>query len=200
MTHRFLALFSLLTIALAGRAMAQDVGHLPPPIVAFYQERNFVSLFSTPADRLRVVAYAHLPEEAQKQEPLSQRLGTLAPMMARVERHVADLDPRMTRLLGRRHERYPGYDEIADLKEVRDFENGLAVRVAACDVDPGGRAVLVSLYERAGGDERALPPVPERLRLGRGQRCHDQIHYWSVGGGAWVTQTTHAVFLDEKAR
>ena len=86
MTHCFLALFSLMSIALAGRAMAQDLGQLPPPIVTFYQDRNFVSLFSTPADRLRVVAYARLPEETQKQQPLSQRLGAIAPLMARVER------------------------------------------------------------------------------------------------------------------
>jgi hypothetical protein len=168
--------------------------------MAFYQERNFVSLFSTPADRSRVVAYMRLPEEMQKQEPLSQRLGTLAPLMARVERHVADLDSRMTIPLGGRSERYPGYNDIAELKEVRDFQNGLAVRVAACEVDPGGRALLVSLYERAGGDERALPSVTERLRLGRGRQCRDQIHYWSVVAGEWVTQTAHAVFLDETVR
>ena len=120
--------------------MAQDLGQLPPPIVAFYQDRNFVSMFSTPADRSRVVAYARLPEETQKQESLSQRLESLAPLMARVERHVADIDPRMTSPLGGRHERYAGYNEIAEIKEVRDFQNGLAVRVAACDVDPGGRA------------------------------------------------------------
>lgn len=200
MIHYFLALFSLMSLALAGRTMAQDLGQLPPPIVAFYQDRNFISLFSTPADRLRVVAYAYLPEEKQKQEPLSKRLGTIAPLMVRVERQVADLDSRMTLPLGERHERYPGYDEIAELKEVREFKNGLAVRVAACDVDPGGRAVLVSIYERAGGDERELPPVNERLRLGRGQRCRDQIHYWNVVAGEWVTQTTRAVFLDETVR
>jgi len=200
MTYCFFALFALLSIALAGRSMAQDLGQLPPPIVAFYHDRNFVSLFSTPADRSRVVAYARLPEETQKQEPLSQRLGSLAPLMARVERQVADIDPRMTLPLEGRHERYPGYNEIAELKEVRDFKNGLAVRVAACEVDPGGRAVLVSLYERAGGDERALPPINERLRLGRGRLCRDQIHYWSVVGGEWMTQKTHAAFLDETAR
>jgi hypothetical protein len=168
--------------------------------VAFYQDRNFISLFSTPADRARVVAYARLPEETQKQEPLSPRLGTLAPLMARVERQVADIDPRMTLPLGGGPERYPGYDEIAEIKEVRDFKNGLAVRVAACDVDPGGRALLISIYERAGGEERELPPVTERLRLGRGRMCRDQIHYWSVVAGEWVTQTAHAVFLDETAR
>jgi hypothetical protein len=200
MTQCFLALFSLVSIALAGRALAQEVGQLPPPIAAFYQDRNFVSLFSTPADRLKVVAYAQLPEERQKQEPLSQRLGTLAPIMARVERHITDLDPHMILPLKGMAERYPGYNEIADIKEVRDFKNGLAVRVAACEVDPEGRAVLVSLYERAGGDERALPPVNERLRLGRGQTCRDQIHYWSEVAGEWVTQKTHAAFLDETAR
>lgn len=201
MTNCFFTFFSLLVIALAGRSMAaQDLGQLPSPIVAFYQERNFVSLFSTPADRSRVVAYARLPDETQKQQPLSQRLGTLAPLMARVERHVVDLDQRMTLPLGGRHERYPSYSEIVELKEVREFQNGLAVRVAACDVDPGGRALLISTYERAGGDERELPPVNERLRLGRGQMCRDQIHYWRVVAGEWVTQTTHTVFLDETAR
>ena len=64
----------------------------------------------------------------------------------------------------------------------------------------GVEPLLVSLYERAGGDERALPSVNERLRLGRGRMCRDQIHYWSVVAGEWVTQTAHAAFLDETAR
>jgi hypothetical protein len=106
----------------------------------------------------------------------------------------------MTIPRGGRPERYPGHDEIAEIKEVRDFKNGLAVRVAACDVDPGGRALLISIYERAGGDERELPPVNERLRLGRGRMCRDQIHDWSLVAGEWVTQTAHSVFLYETVR
>ncbi|TAJ99393.1 hypothetical protein EPO44_10570 [bacterium] len=200
MTRRLLALFLLMSIALVGRSMAQHVDQIPPPITAFYQDRNFVSMFSNPAERSRVVAYSLLPEEAQKQEPLPQRLGTIAPMMARVERHVVDIDPRMNIPLGGRRERYPGYNEVVEIKEFRDFKNGLAVRVAACDVDPAGRALLVSIYERAGGDERELPPVNERLRLGRGRMCRDQIHYWSLVAGEWVTQTAHTAFLDETAR
>jgi hypothetical protein len=180
--------------------MAQHSGEPPPSIVAFYEDRNFVSMFSTPADRARVVAYARLSEETQKQEPLSQRLGTIAPMMARVERRVADIDPQMTIPLGGKHERYPGYNEIVEIKEFRDFKNGLAVRVAACEVDLEGRALLVSIFERAGGDERELPPVNERLRLGRGRMCRDQNHYWSLVAGEWVTDAAHTAFLDETAR
>jgi hypothetical protein len=183
MTQCFLALFSLMSISLAGRALAQEVGQLPPPIGAFYHDRNFVSLFSTPADRLKVVAYVQLPEERQKQEPLSQRLGTLAPIMARVERHITDLDLQMTLPLEGMAERYPGYNDIADIKEVRDFKNGLAVRVVACEVDPEGRAVLVALYERAGGDARALPPVNERLR--RGLVVGRRVETRSTIGARW---------------
>lgn len=200
MPQYFLALVSLLSITLVGRALAQEVSQLPPSIVAFYQDRNFVSLFSTPADRLKVTAYAQLPEEKQQQEPLSRRLGALAPIMARVERHVTDLDSRMTRPLAGQPERYPGYSDITDIKGVREFKHGLAVRVGSCEVNPEGRATLVALYERAGGDERALPPVDERLRLGRGQTCRDQIHYWSMAEGEWVTQKTHAAFLDATVR
>ncbi len=200
MTRCFLALFLLLSIALAGRSMAQHLDQLPAPIVAFYQDRNFVSMFSNPAERSRVVAYGRLSEEAQKQLSLSQRLGTVALMMARVERRVVDIDPYMNIPLAGKRELYPVYQQIVEIKEFRDFKDGLTVRVAACDVDPGGRALLVSIYERAGGDERELPPVNERLRLGRGRTCRDQIHYWSVAAGEWVTQTAHTAFLDETAR
>lgn len=200
MTRCFLALFLLLSIALAGRSMAQHLDQFPVPIVAFYQDRNFVSMFSNPVERSRVVAYARLPEEAQKQESLSQRLGTIAPMMARVERYVVDIDQRMNIPLGGRREIYPGYDEIVEIKEFRDFKDGLTVRVRACDVDPGGRALLISIYERAGGDERELPPLNERLRLGNGRMCRDEIHYWTLVAGEWVTGTARTVFLDETAR
>jgi hypothetical protein len=200
MTRCFLALFLLLSLALAGRPMAQHLDQLPPPIVAFYQDRNFVSMFSNPAERSRVVAYARLPEEAQKQASLPHRLGTIAPMMDRVERRVVDIDPRMNIPLAGKRELDRVYEEIVEIKEFRDFKDGLAVRVTACDVDPGGRALLVSIYERAGGDERELPPVNERLRLGRGRMCREQIHYWSFVAGEWVTGTAHTAFLNETAR
>lgn len=198
MTCRWLALFLLMSIALAGRSMAQDLDRLPATIAAFYQDRNFVSMFSNLAERSKILAYARLPEEAQRQTPLSQRLGTITQTMARVERHVVDIDQRMNIPPGGRREIYSGYDEIAELKEVRDFKNGLAVQVRACEVDPRGRASLISIYERGGGDERELPPLNERLRLGRGRMCRDQIHYWRMAAGEWVTGTGHTVFLQEE--
>ncbi|MBI4488311.1 MAG: hypothetical protein HY694_04440 [Deltaproteobacteria bacterium] len=79
-------------------------------------------------------------------------------------------------------------------------KDSLTVRVRACDVDSDGRALLVSIYERAGGDEQGLPPLNERLRLGRGRMCRDQIHYWSLVAGEWVTQAAHTAFLDEMGR
>jgi len=200
MPGRWLALFLLMSTALEGCSLAQHLDELPASIVAFYQDRNFVSMFSNPAERSRVVAYARLPEEAQKQQPLSQRLGTIAQVMARVERRVVDSDPLMIIRPGGRREVYPGYEEIVEIKELKDFKNGLAVRVAACDVDPGGRALLVSIYERAGGDQRELPSLSERLRLGRGRMCREQIHYWRLVAGEWVTQTGHTAFLAETAR
>jgi len=200
MTRRWLALFLLISMTVAGRSMAQRLDRLPAPIVAFYQDRNFVSMFSSPADRSKVVAYARLPEEAQKQLSLPQRLGTIAQTMGRVARRVVDIDPHINIPHAGKRELDPVYEQIVEIKEFRDFKDGLAVRVTACDVDPGGRALLVSIYERAGGDERELPPVNERLRLGRGRICRDQIHYWISVAGEWVTGTAHTAFLDETAR
>lgn len=198
--RRWFALFLLMSIALVGDSIAQHLDRLPAPIGAFYQDGNFVSMFSNPAERARVVAYARLPEEAQKGEFLSQRLETIAQTMARVGRRVVDIDRLMIIPPGGKREVYPGYEEIVAIKEFKDFKDGLAVRVTACDVDPGGRALLVSIYERAGGNERELPPANERLRLGRGRMCRDQIHYWRLVAGEWVTQTAHTAFLDETAR
>jgi hypothetical protein len=192
-----LALFLSMSIVLVQNSVAQQADQLPGPIVAFYQDRNFVSLFSRPAERSKVVAYARLPEEAQKQESLSRRMETIVQTMARVERHVVDIDRRMNMVPGGKGEVYPGYDGIVEIKEFRDFKDGLAVRVAACEIDPRGRALLVSIYERAKGDERELPPLNERLRLGRGRLCRDQIHYWRLVAGQWVTRTGHIAFLDE---
>jgi hypothetical protein len=196
---RVLALFLLMSIALAGDSVAQQPDRLPAPIAAFYQDRNFVSLFSDPAERSQVAAYARLPEDAQKQQSLSRRMESIAQTMARVERHIIDIDRRMTIVPGGKGDVYPGYDGIVGIKEFRDFKGGLAVRVGACEIDPKGRAFLVSIYERTGGDERELPSLNERLRLGRGRLCRDQIHYWSLLAGEWVTQTGHIAFLDETA-
>jgi len=131
---------------------------------------------------------------------LSQRLGTIAQTMGRVARHVVDIDPYINIPPAGKRELLPVYEQIVEIKEFKDFKDGLTVRVTACDVDPGGRALLVSIYDRAGGDERELPPVNERLGLGRGRMCRDQIHYWGLVAGEWVTGTAHTAFLNEAAR
>jgi|GEM_PF-4026108 len=195
-----LALFLLMSIALVEGSLAQKLDQLPGSVVTFYQDRNFVSLFSHPAERSKVVAYARLPEEAQKQGSLSRRMETIARTMARVERHVVDIDRRMNIAPGGKGEAYPGYDGIVEIKEFRDFKDGLAIRVTACEIDARGRALLMSIYERARGDEREFPQIDERLRLGRGRLCRDQIHYWRLVTGEWVTQTGHIAFLVETAR
>jgi hypothetical protein len=96
-------------------------------------------------------------------------------MMARVERHIVDIDPRMNVPLGRR-DRHPRYNEILELKELKDFKNGRAVRVTVCDVDPEGEPCWYRYMSVLEETREKCRHLTKRLQLGRGRMCRDQIH------------------------
>lgn len=196
MGRGFLAVSIAITVSLAASTSAQDPDRLPAPITKYYEDRNFVSLLSNPGDRARIVAFTRLSEEAKTKAPLSPQLATIDRLMAKVEWRVVKVDPPMNITPGGGRETLLDYDQILEVRETRDFKGGLIVRVKSCSVDSKGRTLLISVYEGSGGNERELPSDSERLRLGSGQICHDEIHYWNVVGGEWLTQSAHAILVN----
>jgi len=116
-------------------------------------------------------------------------------MLTRIESRVLEIDPHMSAPVGRKSNSGQQYNHLVEAKEFRDFKGGIAVRITACEVNAQGRATLISIYDRAAGDQQALPPPEKRLRLGRGPMCREEIHYWSKVEGTWIKQAVNTIFL-----
>ena len=172
-----------------------DAGELPLEIDAFYRDFNFVSSFSTPAERVGLAELYCAKRENRINRPLSDRLKKVACVIKELNRRTWNIDPEIHihRMKPMAHI-HPA--KLITVDHFRAGRNAITVQVRVCSLEPEVNQVLVAFYERYSGDRDKLPSLQQELVPIQKRAPTTEIHQWVNMDGRWILKEAKLVLPD----
>jgi hypothetical protein len=190
-----LALFLVLP-AVFWPAQAEDQsqpGPVPKQISQYYEDYAFVSSFSTPQERAKLVE--HLTTPGRTYQSQDRRLEKVLQLMKKLKVQVTNIDPKMIvnpshKLVG------VDYEGIVEVKSVKVCGDRATVDVTILGLKPEANLWLIAQYEKSGGDPKAIPSPEQRLERAKGSTFRRlETHTWNKINGEWKKSELNIVLL-----
>jgi len=175
-----------------------DKSILPPQISDFYDSYNFISSFSTGAERKMLIEkYSKngIPEELE-----TERLGKVFKQMKRLKDQFLVLDSEMVLWVGPTPKfwKFHFRPVLFDILGVQISGETVVVDVVSYEVEPDMILRFISLYEQSNGDTHKIPSPKERILKANCRTPGKVFHRWVRQNGKWKKRVADLYQLKEK--
>jgi hypothetical protein len=193
MTGLFLAAFLGITWSETSKNIS-----IPSQISAFYEDYNFISSFSTKAERKRLIGCmgeAKIPKDlkCQRLENVLRRMKKLRQMML-----VNDSEMVMWRGTAGSFFGFHFRPVLFVIGDVQLFEERALVEVRSYELEQDMILRFVAEYDKYAKDEDRSSSFEERIKKMPMAAPGLEIHRWCCQNGKWMKSASDLFFLDQK--
>ena len=197
-----LGVISILLLVPPSQAKREKTGSespiLPPQISEFYDSYNFISSFSTRAERkILIEKYSQygIPEDMK-----SKRLGKVFTQMKKLKDQFFVMDSEMVLWVGPTPKfwKFHFRPVIFDVLGYQVSDDTAVVDVVSYNVEPETVLRFISAYEESNGNAQKIPSHEERILQ---TKCNDPqkvIHRWVLQNGKWKKSVADLYLLKDK--
>jgi hypothetical protein len=192
----FLLLLPLMH-AKSGRACSESIV-LPPQISEFYDRYNFISSFSTRAEReMLIEKYGKngIPEEME-----TKRLGKVFNQMKRLKDQFFAMDSEMVLWVGPTPKfwKFHFRPVLFDVLGIQISGETAVVDVVSHELEPDKILRFISAYEQSNGDTQKIPSPKERILQAKCRNPGKVFHTWALQNGKWKKRVADIYPLKER--
>ncbi|MGB6339653.1 MAG: hypothetical protein WBF32_07745 [Candidatus Aminicenantaceae bacterium] len=171
---------------------------LPPQISEFYNGYNFISSFSTGAEReMLIERYSKngIPEDME-----TERLGKVFNRMMRLKDQFFVMDSEMVLWVGPTPKfwKFHFRPVIFDVLGIQISGDTAVVDVVSYEVEPDMILRFISSYEQSNGDTQKIPSPEERILQANCRTPGKIFHRWVLQNGKWKKRVADLYQLKEK--
>lgn len=171
---------------------------LPPQISEFYDSYNFITSFSTGAERkVLIEKYGQygIPEDMK-----TQRLGKVFIRMKKLKDQFFVMDSEMVLWVGPTHKfwKFHFRPVLFDVLGFSVSGDTAIVDVASHNVEPETILRFISAYEESNGDTQEVPTPEERILQAKCSDPQKVIHRWVLQNGKWKKSVADLYLLKDK--
>jgi hypothetical protein len=171
---------------------------MPPQISAFYDSYNFVSSFSTGAERKMLIekfSRYGIPEDME-----TERLGQVFNQMKKLKDQFFVMDSEMVLWVGPTPQfwRFHFRPVLFDVLGIRFSGDKAVVDVASYSVEPETILRFISAFEESDGDTQKIPSPEERILQTGCSDPEKAFHRWFLQNGKWKKSVADIYQLKEK--
>ncbi|MGD9344225.1 MAG: hypothetical protein PVH84_00065 [Candidatus Aminicenantes bacterium] len=171
---------------------------LPPQISEFYKSYNFISSFSTGAERKMLIEkYSRygIPEDME-----TERLGKVFNRMKRLEDWFFVMDSEMVIWVGPTPKfwKFHFRPVLFDVLGIHFSGDMAVVDVVSYHVEPETILRFISAFEESDGDEQKVPSPDERILHAKSSDPEKIFHRWVLQNGKWKKSTADLYPLKDK--
>ena len=197
-----LGALSLLLLCLPSQANDDRAMHansiLPPQISEFYDSYNFITSFSTGAERkILIEKYGQhgIPEDMK-----NERLGKVFIRMRNLKDQFFVMDSEMVLWVGPTPKfwKFHFRPVLFDVLGFSVSGDTAVVDVASHTVEPETILRFISAYEESNGDARKVPTPEERILQTKCSDPQKVIHRWVLQNGKWKKSVDDIYLLKDK--
>jgi hypothetical protein len=197
-----LGVISILLLVSTSRANTEKIGSegpiLPPQISEFYDSYNFISSFSTRAERkILIERYSQygIPEDMK-----TERLGKVFIQMKKLKDRFFVMDSEMVLWVGPTPKfwRFHFRPVLFDVLDFHVSGDTAVVDVASYNVEPETILRFIFVYEESDGDAQKFPTPEERILQAKCNDPQKVIHRWVLQNGKWKKSVADLYLLKDK--
>ncbi len=171
---------------------------MPPQISEFYDCYNFISSFSTQAERkVLIEKYSKygIPEDMK-----TERLGKVFIQMKKLKDYFFVMDSEMVFWVGPTPKfwKFHFRPVLFDVLGVHVSGDMAVVDVVSHNVEPETILRFISAYEENNGDAQKVPSPEERILQARCSDPQKVIHKWVLQNGKWKKSVADLYLLKDK--
>lgn len=168
----------------------------PPEISEFYEDYNFVTSFSTPAERDLLIGC--FPLEVLPEDIRSDRMTRVFQLMKKLHSRITRIDPKMVRHFGPRkaYIKYFFRPELLEVKKIDKSGKKAAVEVMTYTVDPEFVNRYIRQFDSIHGEEKKIPSDEERIESVKSHVIpKSEFHIWLFQNGNWMKAEHKNVYI-----
>lgn len=181
----------------SGKAKSES-SILPPQISEFYDRYNFISSFSTGAERKMLIEkYSQygIPEDMK-----TERLGKVFFQMKKLKDQFFVMDSEMVLWVGPTPKfwKFHFRPVLFDVLGFHVSGDTAVVDVASYNVEPETLLRFISAYEKSNGDAQKVPSPEERILQAKCSDPEKLFHRWILQNGKWKKRVADLYLLKDK--
>jgi hypothetical protein len=171
---------------------------LPVQISEFYEGHNFISSFSTKAERNMLIEKYGKTGIREDQE--TERLRKVFARMARLKEQLSVEDSEMVFWVGPTPKfwRFHFRPVLFDARNIHMAGSSAVVEVMSYEVEPETVLRFISSYDQSNGDTQKIPSLEERMLKARSCSPGKEFHRWILQKGKWRKSVADIFELKEK--
>jgi len=184
----------------SGLSKGSDYGQtspsVPAPIAEFYEDYNFVTSFSTPAER--DVLIDHFSREALPEDLRTDRMNRVLRLMKKLYSRITRIDPEMFQHVGprRAYIKYFFNAELLDIQKIDRSDEKAVLEIAAYSLEPEFVNRYIQQYEADQNDEEKIPSDEERIESIKNRIYpRTEFHVWLYQDGQWMKAEHKNIFI-----
>ena len=197
-----LGMISILLLLSSIQANRESAGYesssMPPQISEFYDSYNFISSFSTRAERkILIEKYSQygIPEDMK-----TERLGKVFVQMKKLKDQFFVMDSEMVLWVGPTPKfwKFHFRPVLFDVLGFHVSGNTAAVDVVSYNVEPETILRFILAFEESNGDAQKIPSPEERILRAKCSDPQKVIHKWVLQNGMWKKSVDDLYLLKDK--
>jgi hypothetical protein len=164
----------------------QNLSSIPAPIAEFYEDYNFVTSFSTPAER--DILIDHFSQESLPENIRTNRMNRIFRLMKRLYSCMTRIDPKMVQFVGPRkpYIKYYFSAELLDIEKVDRAEKKAVLEISVYSLEPEFVSRYIQRYEADQDGEEKIPSDKERIESIKSRIVpRKEFHIWLYQNGQW---------------
>jgi hypothetical protein len=183
--------------AICGRVCSESP-ILPPQISEFYDSYNFISSYSTGAEREMLIE--KYSKNGMPEEMGTERLGKVFNQMIRLKEQFFVMDSDMVLWVGPTPKfwKFHFRPVLFDVLGIQISGDTAVVDVLSYDVEPDNILRFISAYEQSKGDSQKIPSPKERVLQAKCRTPQKVFHRWVLQNGKWKKRVDDLYQLKEK--
>lgn len=160
---------------------------IPPQIAEFYEDYNFVTSFSTPEEREKLIDNFErkiLPEDIR-----SERFNQVFRMMKKLFSRMVRFDPKMEMFHGSRKAtlKYFFNSELLEARKIQRSDKKAVVEVLTYSVEPEFVNRFIAQFDENAGEEDKIPSNEDRVKTVKSKIIPKvEFHIWYFKNGKWM--------------
>ena len=171
---------------------------LPPQISEFYDNYNFVSSFSTQAERKMLIekySKQGIPEHMK-----TERLGKVFNTMKKLKDRFFVTDSEMVLWVGPTHKfwKFHFRPVLFDVLDIHVSGDRAVVDVVSYRIEPEKILRFIRAYEESKGETQKVPTPEERIRHAECLDPEKVFHRWVFQNGNWKKRVADLYLLKDK--
>jgi hypothetical protein len=180
-----------------GRACSESP-ILPPQISEFYDSYNYISSFSTGAEREKLIE--KYSKNGMPEEMRTERLGKVFNHMKRLKDQFFDRDPGMVLWVGptAKFWKFHFRPVLFDVLGIQISSDTAVVDVLSYEVELDKILRFISAYEKSNGDSQKIPSPKERVLQAKCRTPQKVFHRWVLQNGKWKKRVDDLYQLKDK--